>query len=101
MNLKPFHKQVARSVLEYLFARQGEWTGLWDLYFAGKKDKVYDVAEAMPLHWSRRRRLALMRVIVRNGLSGGCDCGCRGDFEITDKGLIYINKPRTKEYTGY
>ena len=25
----------------------------------------------------------------------GCDCGCRGDYEITDKGLEIIGAKRT------
>lgn len=32
---------------------------------------------------------------------GGCPCGCRGDFEITDKGLVLIGRERTKPYSGY
>jgi hypothetical protein len=98
MKLKQHNLEIAKSVLDYLYERQGEWTCLWNLYFNGRED---DVAEAMPKNWSRRRRLALMRVLYRNELVGGCDCGCRGDFEITDKGLDYISKKRTKTYTGY
>lgn len=39
--------------------------------------------------------------LYRRGLIGGCDCGCRGDFEITDKRLAAIGRVRTKTYTGY
>lgn len=45
--------------------------------------------------------LAKMKSIIKRGLSGGCDCGCRGDYEITDKGLELIGEKRTKPYSGY
>lgn len=110
MRLKENNLKVAKSVLSYLSKLQGQWTSLWDLAFVGKEEelhmgrkmgRVHDVAEAMPKEWTRRRRLAMMRVILRNGLVGGCDCGCRGDFEITDKGLKFMNLKRTEEYSSY
>jgi hypothetical protein len=45
--------------------------------------------------------LAKMRQLHKRELVGGCPCGCRGDWEITDKGLALIGEPRTKEYNGY
>lgn len=30
--------------------------------------------------------LAKMRGLIKRGLVSGCDCGCRGDFEITAAG---------------
>jgi len=30
--------------------------------------------------------LAKMRKLIAKGYVDGCDCGCRGDFELTDKG---------------
>jgi predicted transcriptional regulator len=44
---------------------------------------------------------AKMRALYRRGLVGGCDCGCRGDWEITDKGLELIGQQRIKPYSGY
>lgn len=108
MRLKVYNQVIAKFVLEYLYHRQGSWTCLWYLYFKnnynslnGRGEQVCDVAEAMPLEWSDRKKLALMKVLYKNGLVGGCDCGCRGDFEITDKGLLYLGRKRLKEYTGY
>lgn len=46
-------------------------------------------------------QLAKMRMLHRAGLVGGCTCGCRGDWEITDKGLARIGVARTKRYSGY
>lgn len=34
--------------------------------------------------------LAKCRQLMKRGLINGCDCGCRGDFEITDKGREYL-----------
>ena len=33
---------------------------------------------------------AKMRQLIAKGLVDGCHCGCRGDFEITEKGLRKI-----------
>jgi hypothetical protein len=44
------------------------------------------VVEAMPEGISERLVLAKMASMIRRGLVDGCACGCRGDFEITDKG---------------
>ena len=32
-----------------------------------------------------------MKQLIKRGLADGCTCGGRGDFEITDKGVGYIN----------
>lgn len=34
--------------------------------------------------------MAKMSSLVRRGLVGGCCCGCRGDFVLTDKGKAYL-----------
>ncbi|WJR31884.1 hypothetical protein P3F83_15035 [Mycobacteroides immunogenum] len=34
--------------------------------------------------------LAKFRRIERRGLARGCDCGCRGDFELTATGLALV-----------
>ncbi len=44
---------------------------------------------------------AKMTMLMNRGLIGGCDCGCRGDYEITNKGLALIGVERTKPYSGY
>lgn len=86
-----------KIILEYLAQRQGDWTSLWSEGFA--KDR--NVREAMPPNTPELIALTAMRKLYRKGFVGGCTCGCRGDFEITDAGLAYINKPRTNKYSGY
>jgi len=93
-------------ILEYLYERQGEWTCLWygnfgEGYVGPTGELQSDVYFAMPKGTPRKLALARMRNLHRRGLVGGCPCGCRGDFEITDKGLALLGKPRLKGYTGY
>lgn len=44
------------------------------------------VREAMPPEAPDKLVLAKMRQLIRRGLVSGCACGCRGDFEITERG---------------
>ncbi len=92
-----------KAVLEYLAEHQGRWNSLWYGYFKGKEDHkdTTDVYYAMPEGTPHKVALAKMRALYKRGFVGGCDCGCRGDFEITDKGLAFIGKERTEPYTGY
>lgn len=97
-----------KAVLEYLFKFQGEWTGLWYGHFnhgpnphTPNEPPVSDVYYAMPINTPEKVALAKMKSLHKRGFVGGCTCGCRGDFEITDKGLEFIGQTRTKAYTGY
>ena len=40
---------------------------------------------------------AKMGGLIRRGLVGGCDCGCRGDFFITQKGLELLYREKKEE----
>lgn len=90
-----------KPILEYLSNYQGDWTSLWSGYFKETDPEQTDVYYSMPEGTSREAALFKLRKLHRLGLIGGCPCGCRGDFEITDKGLFYINKIRTVPYSGY
>lgn len=88
------------DVLNYLYDKQGSWTFL--LYGSLKDIRdIADVYYAMPPGTPHKVALAKMRALHKRGLVGGCPCGCRGDFEITDKGLQFLNKPRIKKYSSY
>lgn len=76
-------------ILNYLAERQGEWTA----YFRMLPELMPEVPEKV--------FIAKMSGMIKRGLSGGCACGCRGDYEITDKGLAMIGRTRTAPYTGY
>jgi hypothetical protein len=100
-------------ILEYLAERQGKWTSYWEGYFEGKENDehppgsgrlighVADVHYALPPGTPRKLALSKLKSMAAKGLIGGCACGCRGDFEITDWGLAAIGRTRTKLYTGY
>lgn len=49
-------------------------------------DDEFDVRRAMPAGVPEKLALAKMRGLIQRGLVDGCDCGCRGDFQITPKG---------------
>lgn len=76
-------------ILHYLDKHQGEWSMAWDV----KANTFPDIPEKL-----FKSKMASM---IRRKLSGGCECGCRGDFVITDKGLEIIGAKRTHPYNGY
>lgn len=59
-------------------AEKGYWVNTWD--FLGTP------YEALPDKLFR----AKMGMLIRRGLVDGCNCGCRGDYEMTDKGRDYL-----------
>lgn len=48
------------------------------------------VTHAMPKGIASKLVLAKMRVLIKRGFVDGCDCGCRGDFRLTEKGRCYL-----------
>ena len=38
--------------------------------------------------------LGKMRRLIKNGFVAGCNCGCRGDFHLTEKGKEYLKNNR-------
>lgn len=83
------------AVLKFLARHQGEWA-TW-----GKGYSMPTVQDAMPEGTPEKLQLAKMRRLYSRGFIGGCFCGCRGDFEITDLGLEFINEKRSAPYSGY
>ena len=72
-----------RPVLQYLLLHKGQpcnWC--W---------AERNVAEAMPAETPDKLVLAKMRQLIKRGLVEGCGCGCRGDFEITAKGEVFLS----------
>lgn len=67
-----------RPVLEFLAQHPDKWHMRWD------------VGVAMPPGTPPKLQLAKMRSLMGRGLVGGCGCGCRGDFAITEKGFEYL-----------
>ena len=76
-----------RPILEFLDRLQGTWAN-WNY-----SDSPYNVRLAMPPDLPDKLVLAKMKQLMHRGLVEGCDCGCRGDFIITRKGVDWLNAP--------
>lgn len=93
--------EIKIDVLKYLANYQGQWVCLWYGYFKEIESSTPDVYYAMPENYNHKLALDIMKNLLKRELIGGCSCGCRGDFEITDKGLALIGRERVKKYSGY
>lgn len=61
--------------------------GVWGTWFSGFDNSVLN---AMPVGTTEIRARAFMRVLSTLNLVEGCHCGCRGDYELTNKGTAYF-----------
>ena len=59
------------AILSILRVNDPRWTLIWDL------------TEALP-NFPEKVIRAKCRSLKRRGRIDGCDCGCRGDWELTD-----------------
>lgn len=85
-------------ILRFLAQHQGQWA-TW--FPPTPRSRMPSVWGCFPEGTPEKLVVAKMASLIRRGLSGGCECGCRGDYEITDKGLALIGEPRTQQYGGY
>lgn len=74
-------------VLHFLSQASG-WATHWK--FEGLT--MPSVADAMPDCTPEKVRLAKMKALLKRGLVCGCPCGCRGDWEISDAGRVYLTE---------
>jgi hypothetical protein len=75
-----------RPILELLDSYRGKgFCMLW-------ADALPSVQQAMPNWVNDNLARAKMGMLIRRGVVDGCDCGCRGDFTITEKGLKELYK---------
>ena len=70
------------DVLKFLYKHRDGWCYMFSPDLSDRS-----IFLSMPHGVSRHLALAKMRKLIKRGLVSGCDCGCRGDFEITDKGI--------------
>lgn len=70
-------------ILKFL-AAQNRWCTAYEASPGGAG--MPSVVSAMPEGTPFKLRQAKMASLIRRGLADGCTCGCRGDYEITDKG---------------
>lgn len=67
-------------ILRFLLAHKHEWCN----WFGDKFDN--SVTHAMPRGTPPKLVRAKMNKLMLQGLIEGCPCGCRGDYEINEKG---------------
>jgi hypothetical protein len=75
-----------RPILEFLAKYQEEWCNWFG------KEFERSVRHAMPDDVPEKLVLVKMCMMICRGVVTGCPCGCRGDFEITDKGLTELKR---------
>lgn len=80
-----------KPILEFLMANKGHWC-FWGgpADTPGNSGYFRNVERAMPDGIPGKLVRAKMRRLIARGLVTGCACGCRGDFEITDKGESWL-----------
>jgi hypothetical protein len=78
-----------KPILHFLYARK--ITGLRNCTWYSGYDNSIDVA--MPPNTPEKLVIKKMAKLIGRGLVDGCPCGCRGDYEITQKGIDYISTP--------
>lgn len=72
-------------ILQFLKDLDGQWACIFK---PDDKCPMFDnsVWNVIPMDIPYKVGLAAMANLIKRGLVEGCTCGCRGDFEITDKG---------------
>lgn len=60
----------------------------WWYWFEGN----WSITPAMPEGTPSKLVRAKMNQLIHKGIIDGCPCGCRGDYELTDKGRALVNK---------
>ena len=87
-------------ILEFL-AGLDQWACIFNTGAGESSDELFDnsVWHAIPKEVPYKVGRAAMANLIKRGLVNGCTCGCRGDFEITDKGreVLELNKPQSIE----
>lgn len=73
--------------IETLLSGMNNSPRVWQTWFSGMENSVQ---QWLPDGVSERRARAIMKILDRAGYVRGCHCGCRGDYEITDKGYEYL-----------
>jgi len=82
------------DILKFLKSHQGRWC-TWGVGYS-----MPTVADAMPKGTPEKLQRAKMSILIRHKLVDGCDCGCRGDYEITQQGIDYLERHLTQRPPG-
>lgn len=93
-----------KVILRELAKWQGRWSTWGEREYVNEKTgEPYMINIQLRTYPGSPDRLWLKKMtkLMNKGYVGGCDCGCRGDYEITDEGLALIGVERTVAYNGY
>lgn len=77
-----------RPILEFLAKHQDAWCT-----HSPPNEHMSSVTLAMPEGTPEKLVHAKMRMLLKRGLVMGCGCGCRGDWEISNKGCRLLKTP--------
>lgn len=72
---------------DILMKGMNENSRVWLTWFHGFDNSVLNY---MPDGTTERRARAVMKLLDNMGYVTGCHCGCRGDYELTQKGEEYV-----------
>jgi len=84
ISIKPILQAVAAVQKEFYEGTdtQKSWATIWDL------ERHLPALKKLP----QRLVQAKMNGLIRKGYLDGCSCGCRGDYEMTDKGHAFLDR---------
>ena len=76
------------KILEWLNNRRIN-KKIWACWFDGFENSI---GQCMPEDVPDKLKIVKMSNLIDKGLVDGCGCGCRGDYEITEKGIEFFSK---------
>lgn len=87
MSDMPSHPStVSCKVLMFLLKAGESWCTFGPCFYMPTVQGVFRIGT------TKATQLRFMQAMQRKGLVGGCDCGCRGDYTITDLGLKILEE---------
>lgn len=76
-----------KPILDFLHQRKKEGK-TWCCWYYGFENSI---GQAMPPNTPEKIIIQKMAKLIKRGLVSGCVCGCRGDYEITNKGINFLS----------
>jgi hypothetical protein len=74
-------------ILEFLYDRK-KHNKIWCCWYDGFENSI---GQAMPPNTPEKIIIQKMAKLIKRKLVSGCGCGCRGDYEITNKGIDFLS----------
>ena len=79
-------------ILKFLAGPYRDWpvAGWATWFWSDTYQPANRIFNVLPPGVNDKLALAKMQKLISRGLADGCACGCRGDFEITNKGRAFL-----------